>query len=100
MTAMKRRGARQNRELREAAQQDLAESKRRAKAARTPIAKVVTQQVAEAKERTYSGQATREAGAQMRRGVKPQAADATPKSDTGRAAPKPRAARAASRRRG
>jgi hypothetical protein len=43
------------------AQDDLAESKRRAKAARTPIAKAVTKQVVEKKERAYSGQAPREA---------------------------------------
>jgi hypothetical protein len=72
MTAMKRRGARKNREQRDAgrsvrspaaaAQQDLAESQRRAKAAKTPIAKVATRQVLERKQRAYSGQAAREAG--------------------------------------
>jgi hypothetical protein len=81
MTAMKRRGARNTREKREAArstrgvssavQQDLAESQRRAKAAKTPIAKAVTRQVLERKRRAYSGQAAREAGAQTRRGVNP-----------------------------
>jgi hypothetical protein len=69
MTAMKRRGARKNREQRDAgrspaaaAQEDLAESERRAKAAKTPIAKAVTRQVLERKRRAYSGQAAREAG--------------------------------------
>jgi hypothetical protein len=70
MAAMKRRGARRNREQREvtesgrhnasAAQQDLAEAERRAKAAKTPIAKKVTQQVVDKKRRVYSGQAARE----------------------------------------
>jgi hypothetical protein len=76
MTAMKCSGARQNRDLREAAQKDLAESKRRAKTARTPIAKVVTKQVVEAKDRAYSGQAARATAAQMRRGT-PQAKSGT-----------------------
>ena len=53
-------------------EQDLAEAKRRAKTARTPIAKVVTKQVLEAKEHTYSGRAARATAAQMRRGT-PQA---------------------------
>lgn len=70
MTALKRRGARQNRELREAAQQDLAEAKRRAKAARTPIAKVVTQQVVEKKERLYSGEPAKEARAETGRAAR------------------------------
>lgn len=60
------------------AQEDLAESKRRAKAARTPIAKVVTKQVVEKQERTYSGQAAHEAVAQTRQGVRPAAAGITP----------------------
>lgn len=67
MTAMKRRGAQQNRELREASQQDLAEAKRRAKTARTPIAKVVTQQVVEKKQRLYGGEPTKDARAQTGR---------------------------------
>ena len=54
-----------------AVQQDLAKSQRRAKAAKTPIAKAVTRQVLDRKQRAYSGQAAREAGAQMRRGVYP-----------------------------
>lgn len=62
------------------AQEDLAEAKRRAKAAKTPIAKTVTKQVVEAKEHTYSGQAAREAGAQMRRGVHPLAVGTTPRA--------------------
>jgi hypothetical protein len=61
------------------AQEDLAESKRRAKAARTPLAKAVTKQVVEKKQRTYSGQGAREAAAQMRRGVHPVAGGTTPK---------------------
>jgi uncharacterized membrane protein len=75
-----------------AAQQDLAEAKRRAKAARTPIAKAVTKRVVEAKERTYSGQAAREASAQMRRGVHPVAVGTKPKGSTParKAAPKQR----------
>ena len=60
-------------------QQDLAESKRRAKAARTPIAKAVTKQVVEKKQRTYSGQGAREAAAQLQRGVHPAAVGTTPK---------------------
>jgi hypothetical protein len=40
-----------------AAQRDIAEAGRRARAARTPIAKIVTRQVADAKRRTYSGEA-------------------------------------------
>jgi len=88
MTAMKRRVARRNREQRKAvespraasaAQQDLAEAGRRAKAARTPIAKAATRQVLERKQRAYSGQAAREAGAQMRRGVYPADVGTTPK---------------------
>jgi hypothetical protein len=57
-------------------QQDLAESKRRAKAARTPIAKAVTEQVVEKKERAYSGQAAKEASAPVPRATtgKPTAA--------------------------
>jgi hypothetical protein len=51
------------------AQEDLAEARRRAKAARTPIAKVVTQQLVDKKERTYSGEATAELRAEMRRGA-------------------------------
>jgi hypothetical protein len=47
--------------------QDLAAARGRAKVARTPASK----RVVEAKERTYSGQAAREASAQMRRGVHP-----------------------------
>lgn len=62
------------------AQKDLAESKQRAKAARTPLAKAVTKRVVEAKERTYSGQAARESSAQMRRGVHPVAVGTKPKS--------------------
>jgi hypothetical protein len=100
MTAMKRRGAQQNRELREAAQQDLAEAKRRAKTARTPIAKAVTKQVVDKKQRLYGGEPAKEARAQMRRGVNPPTGGTTPKSGTRRATPQPRAARAASRRRG
>jgi hypothetical protein len=50
------------------AKEDLAESKRRAKAARTPTAKTVTKQVIEKKERAYRGQAAPEAK-QVRRDV-------------------------------
>jgi hypothetical protein len=64
------------------AQQDLAEAKRRAKAARTPLAKAVTKRVVEAKERTYSGQAARESSAQMRRGVHPVAVGTKAKGST------------------
>lgn len=63
-------------------QQDLAEARRRAKAAKTPIAKIVTKQVVDKKERRYSGQAAREAAAQMRRGVHPVAVGTTPKGST------------------
>jgi hypothetical protein len=52
------------------AKQDLAEAKRRAKAAKTPIAKIATKKVVEATERAYSGKAPREAAAQMRRDVR------------------------------
>jgi hypothetical protein len=64
-------------------EQDLAEARPRAKTARTPIAKVVSKQVVEAKERTHSGRADRATAAQMRRGM--------PKAKAGtkaRAAPK------------
>lgn len=90
----KRRGARGNREQRKAvesprapsaAQQDLAEARRRAKAARTPIDKAATRQVLERKQRAYSGQAAREAGAQMRRGVYPAAVGTTPGKSRGAA---------------
>jgi hypothetical protein len=91
---MKRRGARKNREQRDAgrsvrsaaaaAQQDLAESERRAKAAKTPIAKAVTRQVLERKRRAYSGQAAREAGAQTRRGVYPADVGTTARRSTPR----------------
>jgi hypothetical protein len=84
MTAMKRRGARRNREQREgnesgrhkvsAAQQDLAEAERRAKAAKTPIAKKVTQQVVDKKRRVYSGQAAREASTPVPASGRPTAA--------------------------
>lgn len=60
-----------------AAQQDLAETRRRAKAAKAPIAKAVMRQVLEKKQRAYSGEAAREAGAQMRRGVYPVAVGTT-----------------------
>jgi hypothetical protein len=56
------------------AKEDLAESKRRAKAARTPIAKAVTKQVVETKERVYSGQAAKKAST------------AAPRATAGRAA--------------
>jgi hypothetical protein len=58
------------------AQEDLAESKRRAKAARTPIAKAVTKQVVEKKERVYSGKAAKEASTPVSRATtgKPTAA--------------------------
>jgi hypothetical protein len=59
--------------------QDIAEAQRRAKAAKTPVAKAVTKQVVETKKRAYSGQAAREAAAQMRRGVHPVAVGTTPK---------------------
>lgn len=76
-----------------AAQKDLTEARQRAKSARTPIAKAVTKRVVEAKERAYSGKASREAAAQMRRGVHPSAIG-TPKA--AKAAPKrtPRRGRA------
>jgi hypothetical protein len=78
------------------AKEDLAEARRRAKTARTPIAKVVTKQVVEAKERAYSGRAARETAAKTKRGAQPPAAG-TPKNSAARAAAQPRATRAASR---
>jgi hypothetical protein len=60
------------------AQDDLAESKRRAKAARTPIAKAVTKQVVEKKERAYGGQAAAGARAETRRGAKRAAGSKVP----------------------
>jgi uncharacterized protein (DUF2267 family) len=61
------------------AQEDLAEARRRAKAAKTPIAKTVTKQVLEAKERTYSGRAADEIAAQMPRTGRPRTPGTTPK---------------------
>lgn len=61
------------------AQEDLAESKRHAKSARTPIAKAVTKQVVEKMERTYSGQAAREIAAQMPKGARSAAVGSSPK---------------------
>jgi len=61
------------------AHEDLAEAKRRAKSAKTPIAKIVTKQVVDKKERAYSGQAAREAAAQMRRDVHPLAIGTAPR---------------------
>jgi len=58
-------------------QQDLAEARRRAKSAKTPIAKIVTHQVVEKKERAYSGQAAREIAAQMPKGARAAAAGAS-----------------------
>jgi hypothetical protein len=49
------------------AKEDLTEAKRRAKTARTPIAKVVTQQVVEKKQRLYAGEPAKEARAQTGR---------------------------------
>jgi hypothetical protein len=71
-------------------QRDIAEAERRAKAARTPIAKAVTRQVAEKKRRTYSGQGAREAAAQMQRGVHPLAIGTTAKGSAPAKKAKPR----------
>jgi hypothetical protein len=65
------------------AQEDLAEARRRAKTARTPIAKAVTCQVLASKQRTYSGQPATDATAQARRETQPAATSArrgTPKA--------------------
>jgi hypothetical protein len=59
MTTPKRRG-------KSAAAQDLAEARRRAAAAQRPIARKVTKQVVESKERTDSGEAAK-AGARAPR---------------------------------
>ena len=70
------------------AQEDLAEAKRRAKTARTPIAKAVTKQVVEKKQRVYSGEPAKEARAQMGRaatgGTGRSAARVLRKTKTGR----------------
>jgi hypothetical protein len=60
---------------------DLAEARRRAKAAKTPIAKIVTRQVVEKKERAYSGQAAKDAarGTAARAATGKPAAAATPR---------------------
>jgi hypothetical protein len=65
------------------AQEDLAKSKRRAKEARTPIAKAVTKQVGEKKERAYSGQAPRQAK-QVQRDVSAASTGIPPPQETSR----------------
>lgn len=55
--------------------QDIAKSQRRAKAAGTPAAK----RVVETKRRAHSGEAARQAAAEMRRGVHPLDVGTTPK---------------------
>jgi len=61
------------------AQQDLAESKRRAKAARTPIAKAVTKRVVERKERAYGLGEGNAGAAAPRRGAAAASKKAAPK---------------------
>jgi hypothetical protein len=70
------------------AHEDLAEAKRRAKSAKTPIAKIVTQQVVEKKERTYSGQAAREIAAQTPKGARSAAVSPKRAVSARKAAPK------------
>jgi len=57
-----------------AAQRDIAEAERKARAARTPVAKAATRQVVEAKKRAYSGEAARAASSPVPRATKPPAA--------------------------
>lgn len=65
------------------AQQDLAEARQRAKAARTPVAKAATRQVLASKQRTYSGEAARDAAAQARRATQPAPQPASAKARRG-----------------
>lgn len=54
-----------------AAQQDMTEAARRARKAKTPAAKTVTQQVVAAKRRAYTGTAARQASARITAGEHP-----------------------------
>jgi uncharacterized membrane protein len=56
------------------AKEEIAEARRRAKGARTPIAKAVTKQVLDATKRAHSGQVARGADAKARRAVQSYAA--------------------------
>jgi hypothetical protein len=56
------------------AKEEIAEAQRRAKDARTPIAKVATKQVLDATKRAHSGRLARGADAKARRTVQPSAA--------------------------
>ena len=90
MTAMStRKSRRSGHDPAAAAAEDLAESRRRASEARTPIAKLTTKAVVAAKEQAYSGKLPREtpsAPARVKR--------ATPKpAAVKRASAKPRKAR-------
>ena len=63
--------------------EDLAEAKRRAKTARTPIAKAATKQVVERKQRAYNGTAAKEVRATAR-GTRSSAARVPQNTRTGR----------------